>query len=345
MHCGLLLVLGNEIYAEFDSLMMAGRRGVVAERIKVEAIMSNARSNDALSGLAPLLRVRPEIQDFCRFGGSWMSPQAQQPVRWAQFHIVTSGGCLVERKGRSPIALQSGDVLLLPHGDAHVIRSATSTATPSALQTTSPQGGIRTRSSINVQPDTELICGRLHFSAGAENLVSALPDAVHVQASARLNPGSYHMLMGSIRDELEAPRIGSLAIACDLASALFVMLIRNHLEQHAPASGLLRLLADRTTGRAVKCMIEQPSRDWTLDELAQTARTSRATLVRLFRNIGDIAPLSFLTELRLGLARQRIVAGQESLAQIAVDVGYRSEGALSRAMQRRHGIRPGSLKL
>ena len=325
---------------------MATRRRVVAERIKVAADLNDAASDDVLSRLSPLLRVRPELQDFCRFGGSWTSPHAQQPVRWAQFHIVTSGKCQVVRTGCIPLILKAGDVLLLPHGDAHVVRSTPSTAVASAVQTIRRPGDIRMWTSMDVPPDTELICGRLHFDAAANNLLwAALPDSIHVRASAEQDQRPYRMLAGGIRDELEAPRIGTSAITRDLASALFVMLIRNHLEQHAAAGGLLRLLADRTAGRAVQAMLEEPARDWSLEDLARTAVTSRATLVRSFRKLAGIAPVAFLTELRLGLARERIRAGRDSLAQIAVDAGYGSEGALSRAMQRRHGIRPGRLKV
>jgi AraC family transcriptional activator of mtrCDE len=32
-----------------------------------------ARSVDTLSGLAPLLRVRPQLQQLCRFGAQWAS--------------------------------------------------------------------------------------------------------------------------------------------------------------------------------------------------------------------------------------------------------------------------------
>ena len=39
-----------------------------------------------------------------------------------------------------------------------------------------------------------------------------------------------------------------------------------------------------------------------------------------------MAPLAFLTELRLGLARRKLLAGTTTLAAIAAEVGYQSEG-------------------
>jgi hypothetical protein len=59
-----------------------------------------------LSGLAPLLRVRP----VCRFGAQRTSEHAAEFDRWAPFHFVTRGGCLVEVSGIGhAIPLSAGD--------------------------------------------------------------------------------------------------------------------------------------------------------------------------------------------------------------------------------------------
>jgi hypothetical protein len=56
-------------------------------------------SDDALSGLAPLLRVRPELQEFCRFGGGWTSPHGIAQEGCAHFHILTRGECAIDGPG------------------------------------------------------------------------------------------------------------------------------------------------------------------------------------------------------------------------------------------------------
>src|ERR1700694_5094919 len=99
---------------------------------------------------------------------------------------------------------------------------------------------------------------------------------------------------------------GAATIATELATALFVMMLRLHFEQSASSSGRIRLLASSSSARAVTAMLRAPAHPWTLDELAAEAHVSRATLVRIFRREGDLPPLGFLSELRLGLARQRL---------------------------------------
>jgi AraC family transcriptional activator of mtrCDE len=151
-------------------------------------------------------------------------------------------------------------------------------------------------------------------------------------------------MLESVRDELDSDRAGAAAIATNLASALFMMMLRAHLETSGTSEGLLRLLRHRPTARAVLGMLREPARDWTLDELAACAAASRATLVRAFRAAIGCPPLAFLTEVRLGLARQQLLRGTASVAQIAEEIGYRSEAALSRAMYRRYKVRPGQLR-
>jgi AraC family transcriptional regulator, activator of mtrCDE len=87
-------------------------------------------------------------------------------------------------------------------------------------------------------------------------------------------------------------------------------------------------------------MLDDPAKSWTLDELAARANASRASLVRMFRRIAQLTPLTFLTELRLDLARFRLSTTARPIAAIADQVGYSSESAFSRAFQRRFGMRP-----
>jgi AraC family transcriptional activator of mtrCDE len=92
----------------------------MAARINVEAsVMTSERPFDVLSGLAPLLRVLPELQQLCRFGAQWASDHAAEG-HWAPVHFVTRGACVVELSdpGRT-ILLSAGDALVLPRGTAH----------------------------------------------------------------------------------------------------------------------------------------------------------------------------------------------------------------------------------
>ena len=141
---------------------------------------------DPLAAIAPLLRVRPEIQEICRFAARWEAEHQAEPLGWAQFHIVTKGRCFLEQRYGEPLLLQAGHLLLLPHGDAHVVRSADREGRITAPIRIEFNNAVRIKTNTEDESDTELICGRLKFHAAPDNLIiAALPAAIVL----RLGPG------------------------------------------------------------------------------------------------------------------------------------------------------------
>ncbi len=147
-----------------------------------------------------------------------------------------------------------------------------------------------------------------------------------------------------MRDELKEDGAGAVAVSADLATAVITIMLRVYFERMEAGAGVIALMTNRQTGRALVAMLADPARGWSLDELAAVAGASRATFVRLFQKIGGAAPLAFLGELRLGLAHRRLLSSRASIAEIAEAVGYQSESALSRAYRRRFGLAPGAAR-
>ena len=311
--------------------------------------MSPERSVDTLSSVAPLLRVKPELQQLCRFGAQWAAEHAAETDRWAPFHLVRRGGCVLQLSGQDQaITLTAGDIVVLPHGSSHVVRGASTPADahgPFGIRSR-PFGPVELKTNTEGRPQTELICGRLRFDLAHPNLLlAALPDAIVVSAVDYKDDASrLRMFMAAIQEEIEANRAGAAAIATDLASALFVTVVRIHLQREGASGGLLGLLAHRQLGEAVRAMLEEPARNWSLNELAARANASRASLVRMFQRVAHRAPLEFLTDLRLELASRKLKATRLVLADVAAEAGYQSESSFSRAFKRRFGHAPGALR-
>ena len=301
---------------------------------------------DVVSGLAPFLRVRPELQLICRFGAQWTVDHGPEEGEWAPFHIVTRGACRLEVAGAHHI-LHAGDVAVLPHGSPHVLQALNGGADSRMRIEQRLDSGVSVRTNLAAgeASDTQLICGRLRFEDVRNNMVlAALPPVVIIGADDGEDADRARSLVDAVTAELQADRLGAGAIAVDLASALMVIVLRAHFASNVTTPGILALLAHPQTGRAVAAMFKDLLRPWTLDELADAAHTSRATLVRLFRRHAGVAPLAFLAELRLDLARRRVRFETTALAQIAADAGYQSQSAFHRAFQRRYGAAPGSLR-
>lgn len=315
---------------------MTDRRYRMTERINRMLAMSEPTLIDAL---APLLEVRPEIDDVCRFGNVFRSDHRGAGANAAYFHLVLSGACRLIRHGEPELSLIAGDMLLLPHGDRHA--TAGLEDGDSEIET-DQRFGLRLRQTDGAGT-TELVCGRLFYRPGDEALLAAILPPTIVARADSAQGAAAHGLMHQIRDELATPRPGSKPVVTHLASALMVMLLRDHLT-HTDHATLPTLLADRSTARVVMALLREPARDWTLDAMADIANMARASLVRAFGKACGQAPMAFLTELRLNLARQRLTATDEPIASIAAAVGYQSESALSRAFLRQFGERPGAYR-
>jgi AraC family transcriptional regulator, activator of mtrCDE len=295
--------------------------------------------------LAPLLRVRPEIKDICRFGAQWASQHDAQARGWAAFHIVTRGGCLLDAADQVGIPLKAGDAAILPHGGPHTVRARPMVPGPATLIRIERRlhDEILVKTNVDGEPDTKIICGRLFFEHAHGNIVLAAPPSVVVLAADRGREAArLRAIIETIQAELEEDRLGASVVAASLASSLMAFVLRAHFEDAHGSKGILALLARPQTVKALAAMLADLARDWTLDELAKQAHASRATLVRLFQAAVSMAPLAFLAELRFTVARHRILASDSPLNLIAAEVGYQSEAAFSRAYHRRFGSAPGA---
>ncbi len=101
---------------------------------------------------------------------------------------------------------------------------------------------------------------------------------------------------------------------------------------------------DRAIGRAIEAMEQDPSRRWTVAELARIAGLSRAAFARRFRRATGVTPMGHLTALRMRVAAEQLTSNVDKLAAIAALVGYASEFAFAKAFKRAFGISPGSFR-
>jgi len=109
----------------------------------------------------------------------------------------------------------------------------------------------------------------------------------------------------------------------------------------APVANDVRRAPDPRIERACAAIAARPAEPWTVAKLARIAGLSRAAFARRFAAEVGVPPLRHVAATRMRLAAELLAATDASLAEVAAEVGYATEFALSRAFRRLAGEPPG----
>jgi AraC-like DNA-binding protein len=264
-------------------------------------------------------------------------PEAEHLI---SYHIVTSGTCWGGVVGDSQVQLQPGDVLVFPHGDAHLMASEPGHRVVPQVAGESPErypGTVHVGSGETCS--TTFVCGFLGCDARPFNpLLASLPRRLHIP---RVTGGWLSEFPRQVVAESQLGRAGADTMLTRMAELMFIEVVRRHVETLEPEqTGWLAGLRDPVVGPALACLHERPAHAWTLAELAQEVASSRTVLAERFTEVLGIPPMQYLTQWRLQLAAAQLLRGQAKVSAVGVQVGYESEAAFSRAFKRATGLSP-----
>ena len=286
-----------------------------------------------------------EVPRAAKFA-SILLPGAQHVV---SYHIVRQGRCWAAVRGETPVRLEAGDVLVVPHGDAYVMASAPNLrselpseavlqffremAAPSAPRLVTEGGGGRDRALV--------ICGFLGCDVRPFNpVLEALPRALYIRA--RTGSGRLCQLVELALTESRERQSGSRCVLLHLGELLFVEVVRRYLESLTDNdTGWLAGLRDPVAGRALAAIHNRPAEDWSLERLARESGVSRSLLAECFSQLIGQPPMRYLSRWRIQLACRLLRDDAAKVSAVALDVGYQSEAAFSRAFKALVGTSPG----
>jgi AraC-like DNA-binding protein len=266
-----------------------------------------------------------------------------------EYHVVAAGSCWGGIVGEAPVKLEQGDVIVFPQGDPHVMSSAPGMRAPVNMELMERARHSRLPIAITKDGDgpvcLNLICGFLGCDARPFNpLLSALPRVIHLPRE-NSGGGVIESFVNLALAESTASRPGSESVLARLSELLFIEVVRRYLATLPPENvGWLAGLRDEGVGRALTLMHARPTHDWSLDELAREAGMSRSVLAERFAHFVGVPPMQYLAQWRMQLAASLLTGTSMSLAEIADQVGYGSETALSRAYKRWVGVAPADFR-
>ena len=266
-------------------------------------------------------------------------PEAEHLI---PYHIVSEGRCFGAAFGEAPVELVEGDVIVFPHGDAHLMSSARDARAVALFEVTSstPHRGV-VRLGGDGSRSATLVCGYLGCDRRPFNpLLASLPRVMHMRGMANAWVGG---LTRQVTEERQHARPGAESVITRLAELMFIEVLRRHLEELLPGqTGWLAGLRDDVVGRALTSLHARPGHRWTLDELAREAGASRSNLAKRFTDLVGQAPMQYLAQWRMQVAATLLAHSSVKLAAVGAQVGYDSEAAFSRAFKKATASSPGA---
>ena len=279
----------------------------------------------------------PPAQDLVPF----LAPDAPHLL---VYHFLVEGSGVVSLGNDAPIELEPGDVVVIPHGNAHIMCSAQGVARTlseamiaklkthdlSAMQTGG--GGDVARFVCGYMVCDPLLC---------RPILQSLPPAFKLNLRTDRSGQWLESTLIHLVEEAASEHAGSEAVLAKLSEALFVDTLRRYLaslpEQEV---GWLAAARDPIVGKSLMLLHSQSQHPWTLAELAKEVGLSRSALAERFTRYLSEPPMAYLIRWRLKLAARALASTSRGVAEIAEDVGYESEAAFNRAFKREFGLPP-----
>ena len=260
--------------------------------------------------LQPLFeRFRLHAQTF--FTGNLCAVASfDQPKDHGHLHLVRAGkGEIRYLGGRKALKIQGPGLLFYPHNLPH------------HLVPEGPEG-------------LDLVCATITFGIGVGcPLALALPEVMHLGVE-QVGP-----LAEVLFQEAFASAEGKQAVVDRLCEVVLVHFVRQALAGDRAQAGLLAGLVHPQLRNALMALHADPARPWTLDDMAATAGLSRSGFALQFRQTVGLTPGEHLARFRIATAQERLAQGVP-LKIVALDVGYGSPTALSRAFRELTGQSP-----
>lgn len=263
------------------------------------------------------------------------------------FHIVVDGDVLF-RSGDAEFSLTSGEFVLFPRSAGHELSDGhCQNVTPlNQLPIKNITERYETLTFGGDGKTTRLICGAVVFEHPlAIKLLGVMPHFIKVDRHAESAMSTIKSISELLKLEAQQIAVGAGATIGRLADILVIAAMRQYLtELDENELGWINALEDDRIGKAIKLIHNQPEKHWSLEDLATAIGMSRTSFANQFKRLVGNTPMEYLTEWRMSLAYSKLQLSQQTVLAIALDIGYQSEAAFSRAFKKATGQSPGEVR-
>jgi AraC-like DNA-binding protein len=289
---------------------------------------------DPLAEIVGMLQPSLPFSKAASGSGNWRVDGAADGSPF--FAVILEGSTRLAINGQPDVELEANDFVLIPAAYRFTMSSTANSLDGNDDPFRVTRLGDETRHGDPTGlPNMRVLIGRLAFGSPDTTLVFALlPSLLHVRGQARLTA-----LVQMIREEAQADRPAREIVLERQLQLLLIEALRSD-AAGLEAPGLLRGLADKHLGPAIRRMHEDPARAWTVEDLASTAMLSRSVFFDRFQRQTGMAPMEYLLSWRMALAKDMLRRKEGGMKAIARRIGYGSASAFSVAFSRFVGVAP-----
>ena len=266
----------------------------------------------------------------------------------AIFHVVVSGSGAVTLKDGESRRFGPGDIIVLPHGDAHVMASerAIRGVPLSSLAQTPHEDGLPIVTQGGGGDVTSIVCGTFSVDAHYREALFPLLPRLLVRTGDPTTAGWLDTTLRLMTKEVRGAGPGSDVVLTRLADIVVVQVLRAVVADPPTGTrGWLVALRDPALSRALVLLHGAPAARWTATSLARKVGMSRSAFFQRFTELMGEPPAAYLCRFRMMLARDALSQRSASISDVAVRVGYASDAAFSKAFKRQVGASPADFRL
>ncbi len=309
---------------------------------------------DVLSEVLRVLRLQGALYYNAEFSAPWMVHGADSEFlkqylapgagRLITYHLITEGHGFARTEGSREVALEAGDILVLPRGDPHFFWNGKAPKPVDSDEVIHQvvERNLQVHKAGGGGEVTRIVCGYMACDSQlSKQVLECLPPILKVNIRA---DDSGRWLEQTIRRSVvegHSKGAGADALIAKLSEVLFIEMLRRYVASLPEGEkNWLGGARDVVVGEALALLHSRPAEPWTVDELARRVGVSRSVLADRFVEFLGEPPMAYLMRWRMQLAANALCTTSRSVLEVAMDVGYQSEAAFNRAFRREFGLPP-----
>lgn len=264
---------------------------------------------DTLSTLLQNLNFNAEVF----FSGKLCGLQVfEEETQGSVLHFLRQGSLSLLTDENHEIKLGPSSVIFIPEGIKHSFR-------------------------VKQPDDAELVCATVKISNHQRGLlIEHLPKFICVDVADDIDLSD---TARRIFEEAFEQRHGRQVMIDRLCDMFMVQLLRFVIDRGLVELGLISGSTHPGLAPLLKALQKDPDHDWTLEKMAKKTAMSRSKFSALFKQTVGLAPMEYVTELRLSTAKI-LLKKNKAAGIVANAVGYESASSLARVFKKRFGLTP-----